>query len=163
MYYDYTIFVFLINSYLKKIHIGIFCAKTKIAEEDKTVISGTIEKNYCKKRSKNEISQCGTNINNSDKECSTNCTITKNSHNKNNSNPPDDNMVQNNNTKSTDNIKKHDFIVPASKNLNDQNIQLQDEESSVPYDAAAVEYLDHINFENADFDDNENDYIEQFI
>ena len=63
-------------------------------------------------------------------------------------------MVQNNNTKSTDNIKKHDFIVPVSKKLNDQNIQLQDEESSVPYDAAAVEYLDHINFENADLDDN---------
>ena len=51
------------------------------------------------------------------------------------------------------------FTVPVSKNLSDQNILLQDEESSVPYDAEAVEYLDHINFENADFDDNENDYI----
>ena len=43
--------------------------------------------------------------------------------------------------------------------MNDQNTQLQDEESSVPYDAEVLEYLDHINFENADFDDNENDYI----
>ena len=72
-------------------------------------------------------------------------------------------MVQPNNTKSTDNIKKHDFIVPVFKNLNDQNIQLQDLESSIPYDTEAVKYLDHINFENADFDDNEIDYIEQYI
>ena len=47
--------------------------------------------------------------------------------------------------------------------MNDHNTQLQDEESSVPYDAEALEYLDHINFENADFDDNEIDYIEQFM
>ena len=72
-------------------------------------------------------------------------------------------MVEINNTKNTDNIKKHDFIVPASKHLNDQNILLQDEKSSVPYDTEAVEYLDHINFKNADFDDNEHDYIEQSI
>ena len=69
-------------------------------------------------------------------------------------------MVEINNTKNTDNFKRHDFIVPVSKSLNDQNIQLQDLESSVPYDTEAVKYLDHINFENADFDDNENDYIE---
>ena len=47
--------------------------------------------------------------------------------------------------------------------MNDQNTQLQDEESSAPYDAEALEYFDHINFENADFDDNEIDYIEQSI
>ena len=47
--------------------------------------------------------------------------------------------------------------------MNDQNTQLQDEESSVPYDAEVLEYLDHINFENAYFDDNKNDDIEQFI
>ena len=47
--------------------------------------------------------------------------------------------------------------------MNDQNIQLHDEESSVPYDAEAVEYLDTINFENTNFDDNENDYIEQSV
>ena len=76
-------------------------------------------KNYSKNKSNNEISQCGTNINNSHKEYSTHCTITKNSHKKNNSNPPDDNMVQINNTKDTDNIKKHDFTVPESKKLND--------------------------------------------
>ena len=64
-------------------------------------------------------------------------------------------MVQINNTANTDNFKKHDFTV--------QNILLQDVESSVPYDAEAVEYLDHINFENADFEHNENDYIEQLM
>ena len=47
--------------------------------------------------------------------------------------------------------------------MNDQNIQLQDVESSVPYDTEAVEYFDHTNVENADFDDNDNDYIEQSI
>ena len=47
--------------------------------------------------------------------------------------------------------------------MNDHNTQLQDEESSDPYDAEALEYLDHINYENADFDDNEIDYIEQSI
>ena len=72
-------------------------------------------------------------------------------------------MVQTNNTKSTDNIEKHDFIIPASKNLNDQNIQLQDEESSILYDAKAVEYLDNIYFDKTDFNDNENDYVEQSI
>ena len=46
-------------------------------------------------------------------------------------------MVQINNTKNTDNIKKHDFTVPECKNLNDQNIQLQDVENYVPYDAEA--------------------------
>ena len=55
------------------------------------------------------------------------------------------------------------FTVPVSKNLSDQNILLQDEECSVPYDEEALEYLDPINFENADFDDNEIDYIEQSI
>ena len=55
------------------------------------------------------------------------------------------------------------FTGPVSKNLSDQNILLQDEESSVPYDAEAVEYLDTINFENTNFDDNENDYIEQSV
>ena len=100
---------------LTKIHIGIFFAGTKKAGEDKTVISRTVEKTYSKNKSKNEISQYMTNINNSDKEYSTNCNISENSHNKNNKNPPVDNMVQINNTKNTDNIKNHEFTVPASK------------------------------------------------
>ena len=100
-------------------YIGIFCVETKKAREDKTVISGTVEKKYGKIKSKNEISQCGTKINNSDKEYSTNCIITTNSHNKNNSNPPDDNMVQTNNTKSTDNIKNM-IDCSSTQKLNDQ-------------------------------------------
>ena len=48
------------------------------------------------------------------------------------------------------------LLFQNQKKLNDQNMQLQDEESSVPY-------LDYINFENADFDDNKNHYIEQSI
>ena len=81
------ILYFFFNQFLlKKKYIGIFCSDKK-AGEDKTLISGTVEKNYSKNKSKNEVSQCGTNINNSDKEYSTNCTITENSHNKNDKNP----------------------------------------------------------------------------
>ena len=72
-------------------------------------------------------------------------------------------MVQTNNTKNTNNLPKTWLYCSSIQNLNDQNIQLQDEESSVPYDTEAVEYLDNIHFENTDFDDNENNYIEQFI
>ena len=81
-----------------------------------------MQKNYSKNKSDNKINQCGTKIKNSDKECRTACTITDISHNKNNSNRPDDNMAQINTTKSTDIINRHDFTVPGIENLTDQNI-----------------------------------------
>ena len=67
-------------------------------------------------------------------------------------------MVQTNNTKSTDNIKNM-IDCSSTQKLNDPIMQLKDEESSVPYDAEAYEYLDNINFENTEFNDNESDCI----
>ena len=157
------LFYFLLIPIFNKLHIGLVSTETKKTREDKTGISGTFEKNQSKNKKDNEISHCGTIINNSDKKCTTACTITAISYNKNNSNPSDDNIVKTNTIKSTDIKKKDDFTVQVFKNLTDQNIQLQDEKSSDSYDVEAAEFLDNINFENIYFDDYEKYYIVESI
>ena len=51
------------------------------------------------------------------------------------------------------------FIVSTINNLKCEKNQWQDKENSHFYDIDAVEFLDHLNFENNGFDDNEIDYL----
>ena len=56
---------------------------------------------------------------------------------------------------------KNFFNSPTIKKLKPQNNQMEDKEISNSYDIDAVEFLDHIKFDNSDFDDNAIDYIEE--
>ena len=49
------------------------------------------------------------------------------------------------------------------KNQIDNKLQIEDNTVSHSYDMEAVEFLDHINFDTPDFDDDEIDYIEESI
>ena len=49
------------------------------------------------------------------------------------------------------------------KNQIDEKLQIKDKKVSHSYDMEAVEFLDHINFDTPDFDDDEIDYIEESI
>ena len=49
------------------------------------------------------------------------------------------------------------------KNQIDNKIQIEDKTVSHSYDIEAVEFLDHINFDTPDFEDDEIDYIEETI
>ena len=44
-----------------------------------------------------------------------------------------------------------------------QKNTIEDKESSSSYEMEAIEFLDHINFDNGDFDDNVIDYIAEII
>ena len=62
----------------------------------------------------------------------------------------------------TDNIKKN-FNILTIKHLKHQKNKIEDKESSNSYEIEAVEFLDHINFDNGDFDENAIDYIAECI
>ena len=49
------------------------------------------------------------------------------------------------------------------KNQIDNKVQIEDKTVSHSYDMEAVEFLDHINFDTPDFEDDEIDYIEEYI
>ena len=49
------------------------------------------------------------------------------------------------------------------KNETDGKNQKEDKKSSCSYDIEAVDFLDNINFKNTDFDDNDHNYIEEYI
>ena len=49
------------------------------------------------------------------------------------------------------------------KNQIDNKVQIEDKTVSDSHDMEAVEFLDHINFDTPDFDDDEIDYIEESI
>ena len=59
----------------------------------------------------------------------------------------------------TNNITKSLVTAPIIRKL----MQIEDKESSNCYEMEAVEFLDHINFDNGNFDDNAIDYIVESI
>ena len=64
-------------------------------------------------------------------------------------------------TGKSNNMGKILFTVTTIKKLIPQINQLELKKSSEYHDIEAVEFLDHINFDNGDFDDDEIDYIEE--
>ena len=61
------------------------------------------------------------------------------------------------------NSGKYNFTDQTNKNQKDEKRQIEDKETSNSYETEAVEFLDHINVDNGDFDDNAIDYIAEFI
>ena len=59
----------------------------------------------------------------------------------------------------TNNITKSLVTAPIIRKL----MQIEDKESSNCYEMEAVEFLDHINFDNGNFDDNAINYIVESI
>ena len=66
-------------------------------------------------------------------------------------------VAKNNNT------TKYDFDETSMKNQIDNKVQIEDKIVSHSYDIDAVEFLDHINFDTPDFEDDWIDYIEESI
>ena len=52
------------------------------------------------------------------------------------------------------NSGKYNFTDQTIQNLKDEKRQIEDKESSNSYEMEAVEFLDHINFDDGDFDYN---------
>ena len=73
------------------------------------------------------------------------------------------NIVHNPTDTNNNNITKYDFGGTSMKNQIDNKVQIEDKTVSDSYDMEAVEFLDHINFDTPDFDDDEIDYIEESI
>ena len=89
--------------------------------------------------------------------------------------PPEKNMCRTNETNKiekqqrhilqgkTNNMGKSLFTVPTIKKIIPQINQLELKKSSNYHDIEAVAFLDHINFDNGDFDDDNIDYISETI
>ena len=60
-------------------------------------------------------------------------------------------------------MEKSFFTVPKIKILIPQINQLEVKKSSDYHDIEAVEFLDHINFDNGDLDDDTIDYLSETI
>ena len=73
------------------------------------------------------------------------------------------NIVQNPTVTGKSNTTKDDFDGTSIKNKIDNKLQIEDKSVSHSYAMEAVEFLEYINFESPDFDDDETDYIEQSI
>ena len=58
---------------------------------------------------------------------------------------------------------KYNVTSISTKNQINEKLQIEDKKDSYSYDMEAVEFLNHINFENIDFDDDEIDYVEESI
>ena len=58
---------------------------------------------------------------------------------------------------------KYNFTDHTIKNPKDEKRQLEDKDSSHSNDINTVDFLNHVNFDNGDFDDNAIDYIEECI
>ena len=58
---------------------------------------------------------------------------------------------------------KFNFSDQTIKNSNDEKRQLEYKESSSTYEMEAVEFVDNINVDSGDFDDNVIDYIAESI
>ena len=75
------------------------------------------------------------------------------------------NIVHNPTVAKNINITKHDFDGTSMKMKNqiDNKVHIEDKTLSHSYDMEAVEFLDNINFDTPDFEDDEVDYIEESI
>ena len=72
-------------------------------------------------------------------------------------------MVQKDTVSKNNNIDKYDSNDLMFENLKDNERQLEDNYSLNLHDMATVHFFDQLNFDNSDIDDNEMNYIEQFI
>ena len=73
------------------------------------------------------------------------------------------NIVYNPTVAKNNNTTRYDFDGTSMKNQTDNKVQIEDKIMSHSYDMEAVEFLDHINFDTPDFEDDEIDYIEESI
>ena len=73
------------------------------------------------------------------------------------------NIVHNPTIAKNNNITKYDFDGTSMKKQIDNKVQIEDKTVSHYYVMEAVEFLDHINFDTPDFEDDEIDYIEESI
>ena len=75
-----------------------------------------------------------------------------------------ENTIVQKHTVSKDNdIDKSDSNDPTIKNLKDNKGQLEDNDNLNLHDMATVQFLDQLNFDNGDLDDDEIEYIEELI
>ena len=73
------------------------------------------------------------------------------------------NIVHNPTVATNNNTTRYDFEETSMKNQIDNKLQIEDKTVSHPYDMESVEFLDHINCDTPDFEDDEFDYIEKSI
>ena len=72
-------------------------------------------------------------------------------------------IVQKHTVSKNNNSDKSDSHDPTIKNLKNNERDLDDNKNLNPHDMATVQFLDELNFNNGDLDDDEMDYIEEFI
>ena len=73
------------------------------------------------------------------------------------------NIVHNHTVAKNNNITRYDFDGTSMKNQIDNKVQIEDKTVSHSYDMEAVKFLDHIDFDTPDFEDDEIDHIEESI
>jgi len=88
---------------------------------------------------------------------------TKNVDKKNISHSPELAIVQKHTVPKNNNSDKSDSHDPTIKNLKNNKRDLEDNKNLNLHDMATVQFLDELNFDNGDLDDDEMDYIEEFI
>ena len=94
---------------------------------------------------------------------STTTTSTVISNKKNVSRSTENIIVENHTVPKNNNSDKSDSHDPTIKNLKNNKRDLDDNKNLNPHDMATVQFLDELNFNNGDLDDDEMDYIEEFI
>ena len=72
-------------------------------------------------------------------------------------------MVQKDIVSKNINIDRYDSNDLTIENMKDNEWQLEDNNSSNLHDMATVHFFDQLNFDSSNIDDNEMNYIEQFI
>ena len=72
-------------------------------------------------------------------------------------------MVENHTVPKKNNSHKSDYNDQTIKNLNDNKGHLEDNDNLNLHDMATVQFLDKLNFDNGDLDDDEIDYIEELL
>ena len=82
---------------------------------------------------------------------------------KNVSHSPEVAIVQKHTVPKNNNSDKSDSHDPTIKNLKNNKRDLEDNKNLNLHDMATVQFLDELNFDNGDLDDDEMDYIEEFI
>ena len=94
---------------------------------------------------------------------STTTTSTVISNKKNVSRSTENIMVENHTVPKKNNSDKSDSNDQTIKNLNDNKEHLEDNDNLNLNAMATVQFLDKLNFDNGDLDDDEIDYIEELL
>ena len=94
---------------------------------------------------------------------STTTTSTVISNKKNVSRSTENIIVENHTVPKKNNSDKSDSNDQTIKNLNDNKGHLEDNDNLNLHAMATVQFLDELNFDNGDLDDDEIDYIEELL